>query len=647
MLMLTLYCKYVILNKVVIFYLGFGVTMFIKNKSTNLRKFSQNFRQQYVNKENEKDLFVHPLRPEWMYKTPNEVTLIFLDLETTGGGPLNSDVTEIALIKYQKMREVDRFTTLINPKRVIPNRIIEMTKITNQMVINAPIIEEIIEKIIDFIGDSVVIAHGVQSDIGFIVNYAKQILNYKFDNFYICTHTLLNHFFSDMPSKSLGGACKYFDIKMKQSHRALTDAEATAKLFWKIYDQLNANGITIMEDIIKYQADNFTLIKLGVGLLLNNIEEKVPNLTGIYYLHNSEREINYLSASNNLRQTVIKDLRLSEDKEFNKLLVDARDIKFNRYPHFLEALLAEKTLLKKLNLPIDPRKIQKRNDNFIQIFIPKDIIVFAKKYPTSIPFSIPSQNLLEETYIIANENNIINNDELKIRKKHRLCMLKISTKHQVNRNNNNNIINVGNLQTGIGWYFGPFSDPKIIEKNLADLIIKLEITDKKISEQIRAYRLWTFILSLFGEELKTEQINIKNKFFALVTSVKKVIGIKHKKEEVSRNLSFNKHFLPKNGLAVILNYDYKEYDIYIVIHGCIVNKIKLSTEDILKLSSSRFITRLFKPYEDKIFNNSIPVYFSHEYCADIETISYWINEHNGEGEWLDFIDIKDLYNFKE
>ena len=98
----------------------------------------------------------------------SEVEFCVVDLETTGGSSEYNSITEIGAVKYRAGEEVGRFTTLVNPGCAIPPFIVLLTGITDTMVTNAPAIEGVLDDLLEFIGDAVLVAHNARFDIGFI-----------------------------------------------------------------------------------------------------------------------------------------------------------------------------------------------------------------------------------------------------------------------------------------------------------------------------------------------------------------------------------------------------------------------------------------------------------------------------------------------
>ncbi len=97
-----------------------------------------------------------------------DVEFCVLDLETTGGSSEFEAITEIGAVKYRGGEEIGRFATLVNPLRAIPPFITVLTGITDTMVAGAPTINETLGPLLEFIGDSVLVAHNARFDVGFI-----------------------------------------------------------------------------------------------------------------------------------------------------------------------------------------------------------------------------------------------------------------------------------------------------------------------------------------------------------------------------------------------------------------------------------------------------------------------------------------------
>lgn len=152
-----------------------------------------------------------------------------VDIETTGGSPKNSKITEIAIFVYNGDKIIDSFSSLINPECEIPFHITTLTGITNEMVSGAPKFYEVAKKIVEITSNRTFVAHNVSFDYGFIQNEFKN-LGYNFNLTTMCTVKLSRKYIPGFPSYSLGKICKNLGIEIEGRHRAAGDALATVKL---------------------------------------------------------------------------------------------------------------------------------------------------------------------------------------------------------------------------------------------------------------------------------------------------------------------------------------------------------------------------------------------------------------------------------
>ena len=103
-------------------------------------------------------------------------SLVTLDIETTGLDSRKDAIIEVGAVRFNASRIEAEFSTLINPNRLIPPEITQLTGITNQMVQKAPPLSAILHELEDFVGDCPVVGHNVQFDLGFI--FQANILRY-------------------------------------------------------------------------------------------------------------------------------------------------------------------------------------------------------------------------------------------------------------------------------------------------------------------------------------------------------------------------------------------------------------------------------------------------------------------------------------
>ena len=185
-------------------------------------------------------------------------TYCVLDLETTGLSFRTEKITEIGIMKVKNGEVIDEFECFVNPEKPIPQRVVEVTNITDDMVKNAETIEKVLPKVIEFVGDSVLVAHNADFDIGFLKYNAKQ-LGLSLENTYIDTLRLAKDLFPDYKKYKLGIIAEKLGIEVIVAHRALDDVDTTVKVFKVMLNMLKEKGAQTLEDVEKIMSEKINL----------------------------------------------------------------------------------------------------------------------------------------------------------------------------------------------------------------------------------------------------------------------------------------------------------------------------------------------------------------------------------------------------
>ena len=157
-----------------------------------------------------------------------------VDVETTGLSARSNRVIEIGLVKVRNYRIVERYQTLINPGTTIPEFITQFTGISDNDVVDAPYFNDIIEEVKAFIGDGILAGHNLSFDSSFIKYEILRNSEEPLYNEQVCTLKLARRMFPDLPSRSLASITKHLKLRNKSAHRALSDAEVTARILIKV-----------------------------------------------------------------------------------------------------------------------------------------------------------------------------------------------------------------------------------------------------------------------------------------------------------------------------------------------------------------------------------------------------------------------------
>ena len=177
-----------------------------------------------------------------------DATYCVLDLETTGISITTEKITEVGIMKVKNGEVIDEFEIFVNPEKPIPQRVVEVTNITDEIVKDAETIDKVFPKILEFVGDSIIVAHNASFDVGFLKHNAK-LLGYEFNNTYIDTLPLAKDLFPDLKKYKLGKIADSLGIEVDVAHRALADVDTTVKVFNVMLKKLKDKGINTVDEI--------------------------------------------------------------------------------------------------------------------------------------------------------------------------------------------------------------------------------------------------------------------------------------------------------------------------------------------------------------------------------------------------------------
>lgn len=169
-------------------------------------------------------------------------TYCVFDLETTGFNPKLEKITEIAVCKVRNGEIIDEFSTFVNPEKSIPKNVQELTHITDDMVKDAPTIEEILPKFLEFTKDTILVAHNAKFDISFISHFAKE-LKLEFKPKVMDTLVIARELYTSVENHKLGTLAEFLGITLEGAHRAINDTRATAKVFLRMLEDAKKKGI--------------------------------------------------------------------------------------------------------------------------------------------------------------------------------------------------------------------------------------------------------------------------------------------------------------------------------------------------------------------------------------------------------------------
>ena len=175
-------------------------------------------------------------------------TFVVFDLETTGFSPSKNQIIEIGAVKVVNGSITERFSTFVNPKVPIPFEIEQLTSINDDMVLDAPTIDEILPKFMEFCQDAVMVAHNADFDMSFIKHNCSA-LGLECEKTVLDTVALSRVLLPALNRFKLDTVAKALNVSLAHHHRAVDDAVCTAEIFVKLVEMLRDRGVETMEDL--------------------------------------------------------------------------------------------------------------------------------------------------------------------------------------------------------------------------------------------------------------------------------------------------------------------------------------------------------------------------------------------------------------
>lgn len=237
---------------------------------------------------------------------------VVVDIETTGGNKHSGKITEIAAILYDGTKVVDRFVTLVNPERPIDKFVSRLTGITDAMVADAPLFEEIADDFDRFTANAIFVAHNVNFDYPFIREEYRRI-GKDYSRRRLCTVRLSRRTFPDLPSYSLDKITGELSLHFNGHHRAEADAMATVRLFEKILEKHSQTGLFDVNFGVSEIRD------IDSPYLDREFFKSTPDDAGIYNIYDREDRLIYTKGSAHILTDLMERL-LRRDTESDRKL---------------------------------------------------------------------------------------------------------------------------------------------------------------------------------------------------------------------------------------------------------------------------------------------------------------------------------------
>ncbi|GAB3351310.1 DEDD exonuclease domain-containing protein [Modestobacter lapidis] len=272
-----------------------------------------------------------------------DITFVVVDLETTGGSPKDSAITEIGAVKVRAGEVLGEFQTLVDPGQEIPPYISVLTGITSMMVAAAPRIDSVLPAFLEFARGAVLVAHNAPFDLGFL-RAACEASGVAWPAFAaVDTAVLARRLLTrdEVPNCKLGTLAPFFSTTTQPCHRALDDARATVDVLHGLFERLGPLGVTSLEELsgLTSQVDPQRRRK-------RHLAASVPRGPGVYVFRGARDEPLYVGTSTDLRSRVRSYFTAGEQRSrMTEMVRLAERVDALPCAHDLEAAVRELRLI--------------------------------------------------------------------------------------------------------------------------------------------------------------------------------------------------------------------------------------------------------------------------------------------------------------
>jgi DNA polymerase-3 subunit epsilon len=271
----------------------------------------------------------------------HEVMFCVVDLETTGGSPIDCGITEVAAVKFKGGHCLGTFATLVNPGALIPPAITVLTGITQSMVLPAPRIDQVLPSFLEFVHGTVIVGHNIRFDLSFL-NAALDREGYpKLPHRSIDTCALARRLVADeVPNHRLGTLADRLRLDHKPTHRALDDVLATADLLHVLLERAGSLGVLGLDDLLELPT-----VKGHPQLAKLKLTDALPRTPGVYRFRDAGGRVLYVGKATNLRSRVRSYFSGDERRKVGQLLRETAAIDHTPTATPLEAAVLEVRLI--------------------------------------------------------------------------------------------------------------------------------------------------------------------------------------------------------------------------------------------------------------------------------------------------------------
>jgi DNA polymerase III subunit epsilon len=242
----------------------------------------------------------------------SDVTFVVVDLETTGGKPVDAGITEIGAVKVRGGEVIGEFQTLVNPGAPIPPFIAALTGITDRMLIDAPSVAAAITSFWEFAHGAVLVAHNAPYDISFLRGAGEHACLPWPGPRVVDTARLARRAIArdEVRNCKLETLARFFRSPTPPCHRALDDARATVAVLHGLMERMGPLGVYCLEDLLAFGGRTTPQQRTK-----RHLAEGVPEAPGVYVFRDAQGHALYVGTSRNLRSRVRTYFTASEQRK--------------------------------------------------------------------------------------------------------------------------------------------------------------------------------------------------------------------------------------------------------------------------------------------------------------------------------------------
>jgi DNA polymerase III epsilon subunit family exonuclease len=288
----------------------------------------------------------------------SQVTFVVVDVETTGGSPVTSSLTEVAAARYRGGEMLGTFQTFVQPDERIPPCITALTGISDAMVADAPRVGAILPTFLEFVGGAVLVGHNLRFDLSFLDHALVSTGRERMANATVDTLALSRRLVRDMvPNCKLGTLAASLRLPHQPSHRALTDVLATGDLLHALLERAGSFGIVGLEELL----DLPRLVGHPQAAKLR-LTIRIPHRPGVYWFTDAAGNVLYVGKATDLHTRVRSYFTGDKRSKVGRLLRQLHTIHHRICPGPLTAAVIEGRMIRQWSPPFNRRgKARRKN----------------------------------------------------------------------------------------------------------------------------------------------------------------------------------------------------------------------------------------------------------------------------------------------